>query len=95
MLFRCGVVVVVFVSLGRCSTISYYLLLSLPSYCCESCAQSTRRMLHRGSYIGSKGLVSLEQCSTIPCYPYLLLRVLGAGYWRVCRLGIMSLALLG
>ncbi|KAH3958600.1 hypothetical protein HBH52_249990 [Parastagonospora nodorum] len=29
MLFRCSVVVVVFVSLGRCSTISYYLLPSL------------------------------------------------------------------
>ncbi|KAH3979135.1 hypothetical protein HBH52_096610 [Parastagonospora nodorum] len=48
MLFRCSVVVVVFVSLGRCSTVSRCL--------------------------------------------YLLLRVLGAGYWRVCCLGVMSLA---
>ncbi|KAH5355921.1 hypothetical protein HBI49_162280 [Parastagonospora nodorum] len=37
MLFRCGVVVVVFVSLGRCSTVSYCLLLSPSSYCREGC----------------------------------------------------------
>ncbi|KAH4204978.1 hypothetical protein HBI95_141980 [Parastagonospora nodorum] len=45
MLFRCSIVVVVFVSLGRCSTVS--------------------------------------------CCPYLLLRVLGAGYWRVYRLEVI------
>ncbi|KAH5534224.1 hypothetical protein HBI27_189610 [Parastagonospora nodorum] len=32
----------------------------------------------RRSYIGSKGLVGPERCSTIPCCPYLLLRVPGA-----------------
>ncbi|KAH4890702.1 hypothetical protein HBH74_238170 [Parastagonospora nodorum] len=36
----------------------------------------------RRSYIESKSLISLEQCSTISCYLYLLLRVLGAN----CRL---------
>ncbi|KAH6423760.1 hypothetical protein HBI59_218850 [Parastagonospora nodorum] len=95
MLFRCGVVVVVFVSPGQCSTVSYRLLLSLPSYRRESCAQSTRRMLRRGSCVGSKSLISPERCSTVPRRPYLPLRVLGAKYWRVYRLGIMSLALLG
>ncbi|KAH6106770.1 hypothetical protein HBI64_235410 [Parastagonospora nodorum] len=49
----------------------------------------------RRSCVGSKGLVSPERCSTVSCRPYLPLRVLGAGYWRVCRLGIMSLASLG
>ncbi|KAH5266253.1 hypothetical protein HBI71_078990 [Parastagonospora nodorum] len=49
----------------------------------------------RRSYVGSKGLVSLEQCSTVPCRPYLLLRVPGAGCWRICRLGSISPALLG
>ncbi|KAH5009470.1 hypothetical protein HBI74_204070 [Parastagonospora nodorum] len=49
----------------------------------------------RRSCVGSKGLVGLERCSTVPRRPYLPLRVPGAGYWRVCRLGIMSLALLG
>ncbi|KAH5140427.1 hypothetical protein HBH69_209610 [Parastagonospora nodorum] len=39
--------------------------------------------------------VSLEQCSTVPRYPYLLLQVSGAGYWRVCRLGVISPASLG
>ncbi|KAH4802793.1 hypothetical protein HBH61_183090 [Parastagonospora nodorum] len=48
MLFRCSVVVVVFVGLGR--------------------------------------------CSTVPRRLYLPLRVPGAGYWRVCCLGVMSLA---
>ncbi|KAH4198228.1 hypothetical protein HBI95_179930 [Parastagonospora nodorum] len=37
MLFRCSIVVVVFVSLGRCSTVSYYLLPFPLSYCCEGC----------------------------------------------------------
>ncbi|KAH5393433.1 hypothetical protein HBI33_010730 [Parastagonospora nodorum] len=46
----------------------------------------------RRSCVGSKGLVGPERCSTVPRCPYLLLRVPGAGYWRVCRLGIMSLA---
>ncbi|KAH5386996.1 hypothetical protein HBI33_066670 [Parastagonospora nodorum] len=49
----------------------------------------------RRSCVGSKGLVSLERCSTVPRRPYLLLRVPGARYWRVCCLGIMSLASLG
>ncbi|KAH5748983.1 hypothetical protein HBI88_249670 [Parastagonospora nodorum] len=39
--------------------------------------------------------VGPEQCSTVPRRPYLLLRVPGAGYWRVCRLGVMSPASLG
>ncbi|KAH6016917.1 hypothetical protein HBI82_107370 [Parastagonospora nodorum] len=100
MLFGCGVVVVVFISLGQCSTVSYYLLLSLFSYCRESCAQSTRRMLHRDimlrrSCVGSKSLISLERCSTISRCLYLLLRVLGARYWRVYCLRIISLASLG
>ncbi|KAH5238372.1 hypothetical protein HBI71_233230 [Parastagonospora nodorum] len=34
----------------------------------------------RRSYIESKSLISLEQCSTISRYLYLLLRVLGAKY---------------
>ncbi|KAH5550798.1 hypothetical protein HBI26_248100 [Parastagonospora nodorum] len=37
MLFGCSVVVVVFVGLGQCSTVSYCLLLSLFSYCREGC----------------------------------------------------------
>ncbi|KAH4944556.1 hypothetical protein HBI79_000060 [Parastagonospora nodorum] len=49
----------------------------------------------RRSCVGSKGLVSLEQCSTVPRRLYLLLRVPGARYWRVCCLEIMSLASLG
>ncbi|KAH5415338.1 hypothetical protein HBI32_118130 [Parastagonospora nodorum] len=63
----------------------------------------------RRSYVGSKGLVSLEQCSTISRCLYLLLRVLGAGAalslaipiflgaecWRICCLGSISLASLG
>ncbi|KAH5806966.1 hypothetical protein HBI93_244430 [Parastagonospora nodorum] len=49
----------------------------------------------RRSCVGSKSLVSLEQCSTISRCLYLLLRVLGAGYWRVCCLEIISLASLG
>ncbi|KAH3938444.1 hypothetical protein HBH53_258650 [Parastagonospora nodorum] len=49
----------------------------------------------RRSCVGSKGLVGPERCSTVSRRPYLLLRVPGAGYWRVCRLGIMSLASLG
>ncbi|KAH4853677.1 hypothetical protein HBH75_101740 [Parastagonospora nodorum] len=49
----------------------------------------------RRSCVGSKGLVSLERCSTVPCRLYLLLQVLSARYWRVCRLGIISSALLG
>ncbi|KAH5567919.1 hypothetical protein HBI26_163510 [Parastagonospora nodorum] len=85
MLFRCGVVVVVFVSLGRCSTVSYCLLPSPLSHCRKSCAQGTRRMLRGGimlrrSCVGSKGLVGPERCSTISCRPYLPLRVLGARY---------------
>ncbi|KAH5355566.1 hypothetical protein HBI48_132690 [Parastagonospora nodorum] len=97
MLFGCSIVVVVFVSLGRCSTVSHRLSPSPPPYRCESCAQGTRRILRRGyrlkleskylssimlrrSCIGSKGLISLEQCSTVPRCPHLPLRVLGAGY---------------
>ncbi|KAH5389816.1 hypothetical protein HBI32_246890 [Parastagonospora nodorum] len=49
----------------------------------------------RRSYIRSKSLISLEQCSTISRCLYLLLRVLGAGCWRICRLESISLALLG
>ncbi|KAH5533519.1 hypothetical protein HBI27_197650 [Parastagonospora nodorum] len=33
----------------------------------------------RRSCVGSKGLISPERCSTVPCCPYLLLRVPGAG----------------
>ncbi|KAH3990828.1 hypothetical protein HBH70_188700 [Parastagonospora nodorum] len=44
----------------------------------------------RRSCVGSKGLVGPERCSTVPRRPHLPLRVPGAGYWRVCRLGIMS-----
>ncbi|KAH4907237.1 hypothetical protein HBI80_075120 [Parastagonospora nodorum] len=67
MLFRCSIVVVVF-ALGirdrRLKSESKYLL----------------SIMLRRSYVGSKGLVSLEQCSTVPYCPYLLLRVLGARY---------------
>ncbi|KAH4344224.1 hypothetical protein HBH98_137620 [Parastagonospora nodorum] len=65
-------VVVVFVSLGRCSTISrcLYLLLRVLG----------ASIMLRRSCVRSKGLVSLERCSTISCCLYLLLRVLGAGY---------------
>ncbi|KAH5781795.1 hypothetical protein HBI93_251780 [Parastagonospora nodorum] len=49
----------------------------------------------RRSCVGSKGLVSPERCSTISRCPYLLLRVPGARYWRVCCLEIISLASLG
>ncbi|KAH6278179.1 hypothetical protein HBI40_013780 [Parastagonospora nodorum] len=44
----------------------------------------------RRSCIRSKGLVSPERCSTIPRRPHLPLRVPGARYWRVYRLGIIS-----
>ncbi|KAH5236803.1 hypothetical protein HBI72_246770 [Parastagonospora nodorum] len=44
----------------------------------------------RRSCVGSKGLVGPERCSTVSRRLYLPLRVLGAGYWRVCCLGIMS-----
>ncbi|KAH5151862.1 hypothetical protein HBH70_011780 [Parastagonospora nodorum] len=45
----------------------------------------------RRSYIGSKSLVSPEQCSTIPHRPYLPLRVLGARGYRVAGLSASSL----
>ncbi|KAH4952386.1 hypothetical protein HBI78_243470 [Parastagonospora nodorum] len=49
----------------------------------------------RRSCVRSKGLVGPERCSTIPRRPHLLLRVPGAGYWRVYRLEIISPASLG
>ncbi|KAH6113030.1 hypothetical protein HBI69_134590 [Parastagonospora nodorum] len=49
----------------------------------------------RRSYVGSKGLVSLERCSTVPRRPHLPLRVPGARCWRICRLESISLASLG
>ncbi|KAH4982128.1 hypothetical protein HBI76_163400 [Parastagonospora nodorum] len=61
MLFRCGVVVVVFVSLGRCSTVSYCLLLSLSPYCCESCAQGTRRIGCRVADLSASSLIIREK----------------------------------
>ncbi|KAH5127555.1 hypothetical protein HBH70_228300 [Parastagonospora nodorum] len=67
MLFRYSVVVVIFalsIRDRRLKSESKYLL---------------SIMLHR-SCVGSKGLISLEQCSTISRRLYLLLRVLGAGY---------------
>ncbi|KAH4092992.1 hypothetical protein HBH48_075420 [Parastagonospora nodorum] len=113
MLFRCSVVVVVFVSLGRCSTVPCcpYLLLrvlgagywrvcrlgvmSLASCRLKSEFKYLLSIMLRRSCVGSKGLVGPEQCSTVSCRLYLLLRVSGAGYWRVCRLGIISSASLG
>ncbi|KAH3979972.1 hypothetical protein HBH52_096180 [Parastagonospora nodorum] len=61
MLFRCSVVVVVFVSLGRCSTISYCLLLSPPPYCRESCAQGTRRIGCRVAGLSASSLIIREK----------------------------------
>ncbi|KAH6033221.1 hypothetical protein HBI83_015740 [Parastagonospora nodorum] len=49
----------------------------------------------RRSCVGSKSLISLKRCSTIPRRLYLLLRVLGARCWRICRLGSISPASLG
>ncbi|KAH3938488.1 hypothetical protein HBH53_255460 [Parastagonospora nodorum] len=98
MLFGCGVVVVVFVGPGRCSTVPRcpYLPLRVPGagYWRSESKYLSSIMLRR-SCVGSKGLVGPERCSTVPRRPYLLLRVPGAGYWRVCRLGIMSPASLG
>ncbi|KAH4211602.1 hypothetical protein HBI95_042390 [Parastagonospora nodorum] len=72
MLFRCSVVVVVFVSLGRCSTVPrcLYLLLRVLG----------ASIMLRRSCVRSKGLISLERCSTISRCLYLLLRVLSARY---------------
>ncbi|KAH6383973.1 hypothetical protein HBI60_252320 [Parastagonospora nodorum] len=61
MLFRCSVVVVVFVSLGRCSTVSYRLLLSPLSYCCKSCAQGTRRIGCRVAGLSASSLIIREK----------------------------------
>ncbi|KAH6109203.1 hypothetical protein HBI69_163510 [Parastagonospora nodorum] len=113
MLFRCGVVVVVFVGLEQCSTVPRrpYLPLRVPGarywrvcrlgvISLASCrlkleSKYLSSIMLRRSCVGSKGLISPERCSTIPRCLYLLLRVPGARYWRVCRLGIMSLASLG
>ncbi|KAH5631585.1 hypothetical protein HBI23_220480 [Parastagonospora nodorum] len=99
MLFRCGIVVVVFVSLRQYSTVPRrpHLLLRVPSAGrrLKSESKYLSSIMLRRSCVGSKGLVGPERCSTIPRCLYLLLRVLGAGYWRVCCLEIMSLASLG
>ncbi|KAH6535687.1 hypothetical protein HBI07_139420 [Parastagonospora nodorum] len=49
----------------------------------------------RRSCVGSKSLISPEQCSTVSCCLYLPLRVPGAGCWRICRLESISSASLG
>ncbi|KAH6371943.1 hypothetical protein HBI36_014230 [Parastagonospora nodorum] len=49
----------------------------------------------RRSCVGSKGLISLERCSTVSRRLYLLLRVPGARCWRICCLGSISPASLG
>ncbi|KAH5541037.1 hypothetical protein HBI25_250990, partial [Parastagonospora nodorum] len=96
-----GVIVVVFVGPGRCSTVSHRLSPSPPPHRRESCAQGTRRMLRGGvraalsSMLFGCGVVVVVfvgpgRCSTVPRRPHLPLRVPGAGYWRVCRLGVMS-----
>ncbi|KAH5528837.1 hypothetical protein HBI29_008000 [Parastagonospora nodorum] len=96
MLFGCSVVVVVFVGSGRCSTVPRRPYLPLRVLGAGRRLKSESKYLSsimlRRSYVGFKGLVSLERCSTVPRRPYLPLRVPGAGYWRVCRLEIMSLA---
>ncbi|KAH5087308.1 hypothetical protein HBH72_251600 [Parastagonospora nodorum] len=108
MLFGCGVVVVVFVGPGRCSTVPRrpHLPLRVPgagywrvcrlgvmspaSRRLKSESKYLSSIMLRRSCVGSKGLVGPERCSTVPRRPHLPLRVPGAGYWRVCRLGIMS-----
>ncbi|KAH5483919.1 hypothetical protein HBI29_242320 [Parastagonospora nodorum] len=99
MLFRCSMVVVIFVGPEQCSTVSRrpYLPLQVPgaSCCLKSESKYLSSIMLRRSYVRSKSLVSPERCSTIPRRPYLLLRVPGARYWRVYRLEIMSLASLG
>ncbi|KAH4911067.1 hypothetical protein HBI80_015760 [Parastagonospora nodorum] len=99
MLFGCSVVVVVFVSLGQCSTVPccLYLLLRVlgAGYRLKLESKYLLSIMLRRSCVRSKSLVSPERCSTIPRRPYLLLRVPGAGYWRVYCLRIISLALLG
>ncbi|KAH5621535.1 hypothetical protein HBI22_193890 [Parastagonospora nodorum] len=74
MLFRCSVVVVIFVGLGRCSTVPCYLYLPL---------RVLGARYWRVCCLGVISLASLgylEQCSTVSCYLYLLLRVPGARY---------------
>ncbi|KAH5341451.1 hypothetical protein HBI49_237990 [Parastagonospora nodorum] len=113
MLFRCGMVVVVFVGLEQCSTVPRcpYLLLrvlgagywrvcrlgviSLASRCLKLESKYLSSIMLRRSCVGSKSLVGPERCSTVSRCLYLPLRVPGAGYWRVCCLGIMSSASLG
>ncbi|KAH3956073.1 hypothetical protein HBH51_256400 [Parastagonospora nodorum] len=92
----CSVVVVVFVGPGQCSTVPRrpHLPLRVPGASRRLKLESKylSSIMLRRSCVGSKGLVGPERCSTVPRCPHLPLRVPGAGYWRVCRLEIMSSA---
>ncbi|KAH6553862.1 hypothetical protein HBI07_006330 [Parastagonospora nodorum] len=61
MLFRCSVVVVVFVSPEQCSTISHRLSPSPSPHRCESCAQGTRRIGCRVAGLSASSLIIREK----------------------------------